>query len=89
MKKSLIKRTADALEKLAVGSILVGLFQDKENGIWFGVFCMIMQLCANDMGGEGMSIWAHFILACLVIAAIGIGLALLVPDNFSKKRHVQ
>ena len=36
-----------------------------------------------------MSIWAHFILACLVIAAIGIGLALLVPDNFSKKRHVQ
>ena len=42
MKKSLIKRTADALEKLAVGSILVGLFQDKENGIWFGVFCMII-----------------------------------------------
>lgn len=40
MKKAILKRTADALEKLAVGSMLVGLFQNKAAGILIGLGCM-------------------------------------------------
>ena len=32
MKKAILKRTADALEKLAIGSMLVGLFQGRQIG---------------------------------------------------------
>jgi hypothetical protein len=39
-KNALIKRTADALEKLAIGSLLVGVFQQKQAGIWIGMACM-------------------------------------------------
>ncbi|WP_298030679.1 hypothetical protein [uncultured Desulfovibrio sp.] len=41
MKKAILKRTADALEKLAIGSMLVGLFQAKQVGIWLGLGCMV------------------------------------------------
>lgn len=40
MKKAILKRTADALEKLAIGSMLVGLFQGVNTGIWLGLGCM-------------------------------------------------
>ena len=33
MKKAILKYAAGALEKLAVGSMLVGLYQDKEIGL--------------------------------------------------------
>jgi hypothetical protein len=36
MKKLLLKRTADALEKLAIVGMAMGLFQDKPEGIWAG-----------------------------------------------------
>ena len=37
MKKTILKRTADFFEKLAAGSILVGVFQEQTAGIWVGV----------------------------------------------------
>jgi hypothetical protein len=37
MKKAILKRTADALEKLAAGSMLVGLFQEQKIGIFGGL----------------------------------------------------
>ncbi len=40
MKKALVKRTADVLEKIGVGAILVGLFQNKPLGIWIGLACL-------------------------------------------------
>ena len=39
MKKSLLKRTADALEKMAIASMVMGLFHDKPLGIAIGVIC--------------------------------------------------
>lgn len=42
MKKAILKRTADALEKLAVGSMLVGLFQGKSVGIGIGVIFLVL-----------------------------------------------
>jgi hypothetical protein len=42
MKKALLKRTADALEKSVIGSMLVGLFQKAPTGIFIGVVCMGM-----------------------------------------------
>lgn len=40
MRKALLKRTADCFEKLAIGSMLVGLFQGKAVGIFIGLGCM-------------------------------------------------
>ena len=37
MKKGILKRTADALEKLAIAGMAMGLFQDKTIGIWAGL----------------------------------------------------
>ena len=34
MKKTILKRTADILEKIGVASIAVGLFQNNIMGIW-------------------------------------------------------
>ena len=42
MKKAILKYAAGALEKLAVGSMLVGLYQDKELGIWIGIACFTL-----------------------------------------------
>ena len=42
MKKAILKRTADILEKLAVGSMLVGLFQGRLAGIFIGMLCTAM-----------------------------------------------
>ena len=39
-KKALLKRSADTLEKLAVGSLLVGLFKDAHAGIFIGLVCI-------------------------------------------------
>lgn len=39
-KKAILKRTADALEKLAIGSMLVGLFQGRVVGIAIGLASM-------------------------------------------------
>ncbi|MDR2160807.1 MAG: hypothetical protein LBO77_01515 [Desulfovibrio sp.] len=37
MKKAILKRTADALEKLAIAAMAVGLFKDKVFGILAGL----------------------------------------------------
>jgi hypothetical protein len=36
MKKAILKRTADALEKMAIASLVMGLFHDKALGIGLG-----------------------------------------------------
>lgn len=39
MKKAILKRTADVLEKIAIAGIALGMFQDKTDGVWLaGVF---------------------------------------------------
>jgi hypothetical protein len=40
MKKAFLKRTADALEKLAIASVVMGLFYDKQIGIVIAAGCM-------------------------------------------------
>ena len=42
MKKAILKYAAGALEKLAVGSMLVGLYQDKKIGLCIGIACFVM-----------------------------------------------
>jgi hypothetical protein len=42
VKKAILKRTADALEKIAIGSILVGLFQGQQIGVIIGVGCIVV-----------------------------------------------
>ena len=42
MKKAFLKRTADALEKLAIAAFVMGLFHDKVLGISIGIFCIVM-----------------------------------------------
>lgn len=37
MKKSILKRTADIMEKLAVAGIAIALYQGNFNGMWIGV----------------------------------------------------
>ncbi len=37
MKKVILKLTADTMQKLGIGSILVGLFQGKSVGLWLGL----------------------------------------------------
>lgn len=48
MKKSIIKRISDALEKLAVGAALVGLFQVQESdaikAFSIGGICFLLSL---------------------------------------------
>ena len=34
VKKAVMKRTADALEKIAIAGIALGMFQGKTGGIW-------------------------------------------------------
>jgi hypothetical protein len=41
MKKAVLKRTGDALEKIAIGSLLVGLFQQQQAGILIGIGCFV------------------------------------------------
>jgi hypothetical protein len=36
-----LKRSADALEKIGVGSILVGIFQSQNLGLAIGALCLI------------------------------------------------
>lgn len=36
MKKAILKRTADMLEKIGIGSMLVGLFQTQQTGLIIG-----------------------------------------------------
>ena len=37
MKKAFLRLTADTMQKLGIGSILVGLFQGKQIGLWLGL----------------------------------------------------
>ena len=37
---AVLKRFADAFEKVAAGSLLVGFFQDRPLGIWIGIGCL-------------------------------------------------
>ncbi len=39
-KKAMVKRTADALEKMAAGSVLAALFRDAGIGLLFAIICM-------------------------------------------------
>ena len=39
MKKAILKRTPDALEKMAIASMVMGLFHDKVLGIALGITC--------------------------------------------------
>jgi len=41
MKKSFLRLTADTAQKLGIGSVLVGLFQDKQVGLMFGAVFLI------------------------------------------------
>ena len=41
MKKALLKRVADALEKLSVGSALIGIFRSNDLGVYVALGCMI------------------------------------------------
>jgi hypothetical protein len=40
MKKAILKRTADALEKMAIASAVMGLFDDKQIGIVIAAGCI-------------------------------------------------
>ncbi|MDR2727224.1 MAG: hypothetical protein LBC10_04445 [Deltaproteobacteria bacterium] len=40
MKKAILKRTADALEKLAIAGMIMGLFHDRGLGIALGIVCI-------------------------------------------------
>jgi hypothetical protein len=42
MKKAFLKRTADALEKMAIASAVMALFHDKAFGIVIGAACIIV-----------------------------------------------
>jgi hypothetical protein len=42
IKNAILKYAAGALEKLAVGSMLVGLYQGKVFGIWIGLACFFV-----------------------------------------------
>jgi hypothetical protein len=39
MKRAILKHTADALEKLAIGSLLIGLFQQQQIGVILSIAC--------------------------------------------------
>lgn len=41
MRKTFLKRTADIFEKLAIGSMLVGLFQSQALGIFVGFVSLV------------------------------------------------
>lgn len=39
MKKAILKRTADVLEKIAIAGIALGMYQEKTDGVWLaGLF---------------------------------------------------
>jgi len=42
MKKAILKRTADAHEKLAIAAFVMGLFNDKAYGIVIGTACLAL-----------------------------------------------
>lgn len=44
VKKAILKRSADALEKLGIGSALVGIFQDEDLGIYLGIGCITVSI---------------------------------------------
>ncbi len=41
MKKAILKRTADTLEKMAIGSAIAALFRDANLGVYLAVICII------------------------------------------------
>ena len=51
-KSVIFSYAAGALEKLAVGSMLVGLYQGKEIGVAVGVACFALGCIFSAIGGE-------------------------------------
>lgn len=46
IKKALLKRTADSLEKLGIAGIALAVFQEKNEGVYWGAFfIMISYIC--------------------------------------------
>ena len=41
VEKAILKRTADALEKMAVGSAVAALFRDANLGVYLAIACII------------------------------------------------
>ena len=52
MKKAILKRSADALEKLAIGGMLIGLFQGQPIGIFIGLGCMAISYALTAWEAE-------------------------------------
>jgi len=44
MKKAILKRIADGLEKLAIGSALIGIFKGVDLGVHVAVGCFVGSL---------------------------------------------
>ena len=42
--KNRIRRVTDIMEKIGVASLAIGLFQDKQLGVWLGVACLVLAL---------------------------------------------
>jgi hypothetical protein len=40
LRKRITKRAGDALEKMGIGSMLVGLFQGQDAGVVIGITCL-------------------------------------------------
>ena len=44
MKKAVLKRIADGLEKLAIGSALIGIFKEVNWGVYVAIGCFVDSL---------------------------------------------
>ena len=44
MKKAVLKRIADGLEKLAIGSALIGIFKEVNLGVYVAIGCFVGSL---------------------------------------------
>ena len=44
MKKVILKRIADAFEKMAIGSAIIGIFQQNALGVYVGAGCMVASI---------------------------------------------
>jgi hypothetical protein len=43
-KENILKKTSDFLEKMSVGSLVVGLYQDNTKGVITGVILLLISL---------------------------------------------
>lgn len=49
VKKAILKRLADALEKMGIGCGVVGIFQGYASGVYIGVVCMSLSFLLSIM----------------------------------------